>query len=191
MKSALQQRAEAAAERFRTARKPVVIEEQLEEEILFLPADSVAPLFETSTWIGKAKAQQLVESFTTRGAFRSRRTVESDFTLVQALPVVVVRNRSGDLLRLKRREQHKHNPLHGKIVIWAGGHVRREDGVNGPPSDGARSASFRKSSVSASTLRNWSSSARSGSAAAIATEPGVTSPSSTSGEPEPTTLPSP
>ena len=40
MKSALQRRAEAAAERFRTARKPVtdlvlgLIEEQLEEEIL-------------------------------------------------------------------------------------------------------------------------------------------------------------
>ena len=45
---------------------------------------------------------------------------------------MVVRNRSGDLLRLKRREQRKDSPLHGKIVIWAGGHVRREDGANGP-----------------------------------------------------------
>jgi predicted NUDIX family phosphoesterase len=119
MKSVLQQRAEAAAER-------------LKEEILFLPVDTVAPLFESTTWIGKTAAQQLVESFTTEGAFRSRETVESDITLVQALPVVVVRNRSGDLLRLKRREQRKDNPLHGKIVIWAGGHVRREDGANGP-----------------------------------------------------------
>ena len=109
-----------------------LIEEQLDEEILFLPADTVAPLFETETWIGKAAAQQLVELFTTKGTFRSRETVESDVTLVQALPVVVVRNRSGDLLRLKRREQRKDNPLHGKIVIWAGGHVRREDGANGP-----------------------------------------------------------
>ena len=109
-----------------------LIEEQLEEEILFLPADIVAPLFETRTWIGKAEAQQLVELFTTKGTFRNRESVESDFTLVQALPVVVVRNRSGDLLRLKRKEQRKDNPLHGKIVIWAGGHVRREDGANGP-----------------------------------------------------------
>ena len=128
MKSALQQCAEAATERFRTARKPVVIE----EEILFLPADTVAPLFETDTWIGRSAAQQLVELFTSEGTFRSRETVESDLMLVQALPVVVVRNRRGDLLRLKRREQRKDNPLHGKIVIWAGGHVRREDGANGP-----------------------------------------------------------
>ena len=109
-----------------------LIEEQLEEEILFLPADAVAPLFETDTWIGRTAAQQLVELFTSEGTFRSRETVESDLTLVQALPVVVVRNRRGDLLRLKRREQRKDNPLHGKIVIWAGGHVRREDGANGP-----------------------------------------------------------
>ena len=109
-----------------------LIEEQLEEEILFLPADAVAPLFETDTWIGRTAAQQLVELFTSAGTFRSRETVESDLTRVQALPVVVVRNRRGDLLRLKRREQRKDNPLHGKIVIWAGGHVRREDGTNGP-----------------------------------------------------------
>jgi predicted NUDIX family phosphoesterase len=109
-----------------------LIEEQLDEEILFLPEDTVAPLFETATWIGRAAAQQLVELFTTKGTFRSRETVESDVTLVQALPVVVVRNRSGDLLQLKRKEQRKDNPLHGKIVIWAGGHVRREDGANGP-----------------------------------------------------------
>lgn len=108
------------------------IEEQLEEEILFLPADTAEPLFGNKTWIGGTAAQRLVELFTTKGTFRSRETVESDLTLVQALPVVVVRNRSGDLLRLKRREQRRDNPLHGKIVIWAGGHVRREDGANGP-----------------------------------------------------------
>lgn len=102
------------------------------EEILFLPADTVAPLFENATWVGRTAARQLVELFTTKGTFRSRETVESDLALVQALPVVVVRNRSGDLLQLKRKEQRKKNPLHGQIVIWAGGHVRREDGANGP-----------------------------------------------------------
>ncbi len=108
-----------------------LIEEQLEEEILFLPADTVAPLFDKTTWIGGTAAQELVDLFTRKGTFRSRESVESDLAQVQALPVVVVRNRSGDLLRLKRREQHRDSPLHGKIVIWAGGHVRREDGANG------------------------------------------------------------
>ena len=109
-----------------------LIEEQLEEEILSLPADTVAPLFGETTWIGSTAAQELVDLFTSKGTFRSRASVESDLTHVQALPVVVVRKRSGDLLRLKRREQRRDSPLHGKIVIWAGGHVRREDGANGP-----------------------------------------------------------
>ena len=60
-----------------------------------------------------------------------RDAVESNETFVQALPVVVVRNRSGHILRLKRKEQKPDNPLHEKLVIWAGGHVRREDGSNG------------------------------------------------------------
>ena len=109
-----------------------LIEEQLEEEILSLPVSIVEPLFGHTTWIDKTAAQQLVELFTTKGRFGGRDAVESDITLVQALPVVVVRNRSGGLLRLKRKEQRKDNPLHGQIVIWAGGHVRREDGANGP-----------------------------------------------------------
>ena len=104
----------------------------LEEEILSLPADTAAPLFDKTTWIGSSAAQSLVDLFTSRGTFRSRESVESDPARVQALPVVVVRNGSGDLLRLKRREQRSDSPLHGKIVIWAGGHVRREDGANGP-----------------------------------------------------------
>ena len=109
-----------------------LIEEQLEEEILSLPADAVAPLFDGTTWIGGAAAQDLVDRFTARGVFKSRESVETDPARVQALPVVVVRNESGDLLRLKRREQRPDSPLHGKIVIWAGGHVRREDGADGP-----------------------------------------------------------
>ncbi len=109
-----------------------LIEEQLEEEILSLPADTVAPFFDETTWVGSTAAQGLIDLFTSQGTFRRRESVESDTARVQALPVVVVRNRSGDLLRLKRREQRRDSPLHGKIVIWAGGHVRREDGANGP-----------------------------------------------------------
>ena len=104
----------------------------VKEEILSLPADAVAPLFDGTTWIGKAAAQDLVDLFTSRGAFSSRESVESDAARVQALPVVVVRNRSGEVLRLKRKEQRRDSSLHGKVVIWAGGHVRREDGANGP-----------------------------------------------------------
>lgn len=145
MKSALQQRAEAAAARFHTARKPIVlefagvpkagksstIEEQVDKEILSLPEDAVAGLFGENTCLDAAKAGTLIERFTEHGSFDDRAVVERDGARVQALPVIVVRNRSGEVLRLKRRERRADNPLHEKLVIWAGGHVRREDGNNG------------------------------------------------------------
>lgn len=108
-----------------------LIEEQLEEEILFLPADAVAELFAGTTCISAGPGTKLLDLFASQGQFKGRETVESDESLVQALPVVIVRNRSGHVLRLKRKEQRSDNPLHEKLVIWAGGHVRREDGSNG------------------------------------------------------------
>lgn len=107
------------------------IEEQLDEEILSLPEDAVAALFGENTCLDAAKAGTLIERFTEHGSFDDRAVIERDVARVQALPVVVVRNRSGEVLRLKRRERRADNPLHEKLVIWAGGHVRREDGNNG------------------------------------------------------------
>jgi len=52
---------------------------------------------------------------------------------VQVLPVVVVRNASGHIPRLRRREKSEANPLHGKMVVWARGRVRREDNHAGQP----------------------------------------------------------
>jgi predicted NUDIX family phosphoesterase len=108
-----------------------LIEEQLEEEILFLPAADVTGLFAGLSAIGAREAESLVAVFAERGQFQSRDTVEANESLVQALPVVVVRNRNGQVLRLRRREQRTEDLLHQKVVIWAGGHVRREDGTNG------------------------------------------------------------
>ena len=110
-----------------------LIEEQLDERILRLPADEAATLFEHSTSIDRTAARRLMDRFVSAGQYVGRSIVESDDSAVQALPVVVVRNRSGDILRLKRRERRHDNPLHDKIVIWAGGHVRREDGRDGNP----------------------------------------------------------
>jgi predicted NUDIX family phosphoesterase len=108
-----------------------LIEEQLEEEILFLPSRTVDELFAGATWVDEGATKQLMELFATEGHFKGREAVESDETKIQALPVVIVRNKSGHVLRLKRKEQSPENPLHEKLVIWAGGHVRREDGTNG------------------------------------------------------------
>ena len=108
-----------------------LIEEQLDEHILRLPADEVAALFQDATCIESKAAERLIATFASKGQFVSRDRVESDDSVVQALPVVVVRNRSRNILRLRRRERRHDNPLHEKIVIWSGGHVRREDDYDG------------------------------------------------------------
>ena len=108
-----------------------LIEEQIEEKILCLPAEVAASQFGDETCLTGSAAGDLATRFTGDGQFRSREEVEADDGVVQALPVVVVRNNSGDVLRLRRRERRSDDPLHEKIVIWAGGHVRLEDNANG------------------------------------------------------------
>ena len=107
------------------------IENQLREEILCLPRTEVRRVFGSAVCLPNSEAQDLLNSFARGGKFLPRDEVEGDVSLVQALPVVVVRNRSGDVLRLRRKETNTSNPLHEKLVIWAGGHVRVEDGANG------------------------------------------------------------
>ena len=85
-----------------------------------------------SAFTGDAQAAAFVRDFSD-ASFQPREQVESDKARVQAIPIVVVRNASGEVLRLRRREKRADNPLHDKIVIWAGGHVRREDSIDGAP----------------------------------------------------------
>ena len=112
-----------------------LIEEQVAENILSCPKDRITRVFGHSNFIDVSQAEELVRLFgdDSVGSFRPRDEVENDADRVQALPVVVVRNDSGDVLRLRRREKYADNPLHDKIVIWAGGHVRSEDAANGDP----------------------------------------------------------
>ena len=112
-----------------------LIEEHVEEHILSCSKEVVTKLFVDKNFIGGSQAEELTRSFLkgSDGNFRPRDEVENDGARVQALPIVIVRNASGHVLRLRRREKADDNPLHNKIVIWAGGHVRREDAVNGDP----------------------------------------------------------
>lgn len=108
-----------------------MIDGELREDILHLPKEEISKVFVGRPSIDAASASQLLDAFSQRGRYLPRSDVEADTSSVQALPVVIVRNRSGDVLRLRRRERSVGNPLHEKIVIWAGGHVRSEDGTNG------------------------------------------------------------
>lgn len=109
-------------------------EGHVEESILSCSKRDVTDLFVGRCFVDKTGAAALVRIFGEGGgSYRPRNDVEKDDAVVQALPIVVVRNADGDVLRLRRREKSPDNPLHEKIVIWAGGHVRCEDAVNGDP----------------------------------------------------------
>lgn len=112
-----------------------LVEEQISENILSCRKETIRTVFQGDTFVDRVAAEMLVEQFSTGDTsnFMPRDYVEEDDSRVQALPIVVVRNGSGDVLRLRRRERDKQNPLHDKVVIWAGGHVRQEDAIGGDP----------------------------------------------------------
>jgi predicted NUDIX family phosphoesterase/predicted ATPase len=108
-----------------------LIAEQLDEEILCASKDDITRLFAGKTCLTGSAASPVAAHFAIAGKFVPRADAEKAADLVQALPVVVVRTKSGQVLQLRRREKTTSNPLHNKVVIWAGGHVRKEDSNNG------------------------------------------------------------
>lgn len=108
-----------------------IIEGELEEEILSLSRADFEGYMGQREVLTSEDASGLVNLFASKGQFELRDIVEPDVDRVQALPVVIIRNKSGEILQLKRREKDAKNTLHEKLVIWAGGHVRKEDSANG------------------------------------------------------------
>lgn len=109
-----------------------MIELELEEKILYIPMSEVDKIFGSSKAVADQGAAYLTSQFEKMGAYGPRGVVEADAGVVQALPVVVVRKKSGDILLLLRKEANYRNALHRQNVIWAGGHVREEDGPEDP-----------------------------------------------------------
>lgn len=109
------------------------IEEELKEDILALSKTQVEKAFGKKPCIGSKPAQTMVDQFCRQGHYGPRAEVERDMARVQALPVVVVKNKSGEILTLRRKERREGSELHERIVIWAGGHVRKEDSEDGNP----------------------------------------------------------
>jgi predicted NUDIX family phosphoesterase len=107
------------------------VENELEEEVLSLPKPTIQSFFNGAEFVGIDDAARIVEAYSASGSFIGRELVESDQDRVQALPVVIIRNSSGKILQLQRKEMNKNASLHNKLVIWAGGHVRKEDSANG------------------------------------------------------------
>lgn len=108
-----------------------IIEGELEEEILSVGRADFEAFMNGSEVLDSQRAPGLVDLFARQGTFEVRDQVEANVDQVQALPVVIIRNKTGEILQLKRREKDAKNALHEKLVIWAGGHVRKEDSANG------------------------------------------------------------
>jgi predicted NUDIX family phosphoesterase len=102
----------------------------IEEKILSAPK-SAFPSLQGTVVLRQDDAREMIEKFEAVGNFSPRKKVEADLNRLQPLPIVVVRNKSGDILRLIRRERDRNNVLDSTITVWAGGHVRREDGPSG------------------------------------------------------------
>ena len=108
-----------------------VIEEHLREDVLSLPGEDVIRMFAGRRCLNSSEAAVLAKLFVKSGKYMPREELEADKTRVQALPVVVVRNKSGRVLRLRRKEPTDKNPLYEEMVIWTGGPVRKEDEAGG------------------------------------------------------------
>jgi predicted NUDIX family phosphoesterase/predicted ATPase len=108
-----------------------LIAEQLEENILCAARNELVSLFAGKACVTGQAAMTIASHFVQSGSYVPRAQAESSKDLLQALPIIVVRNRSGRVLKLRRREKSPDNPLNDRIVIWAGGHVRKEDATNG------------------------------------------------------------
>lgn len=110
-----------------------LIEEQLDENVLSLPKPKLNNVFGANEVIDAKNTKTLIAEFVKNGRYHPREKVERDSSRVQALPIVVIKNKSGEILQLKRKEQDPKKPLHEAFVIWAGGHVRKEDRRKGSP----------------------------------------------------------
>ena len=108
-----------------------VIEEHFREDILSSSKEDVSRTFAGKKYLNSPGAAALVRLILKSGNYQPREEVRADKTRFQVLPVVVVRNNRGKVLRLCRQGQTDKNSLNEKTVIWTGGPVRKEVEASG------------------------------------------------------------
>lgn len=107
------------------------IDDVTQERILSAPKSEFSGFVKADAIVKAAGARKIIKKFEDKGDFRPRNKVESDTTRIQPLPIVVVRNKSGHILQLVRKERDTDNKLHKKVALWAGGHVHKADTAKG------------------------------------------------------------
>lgn len=97
-----------------------------EELVLGVASESLAEAgFAHGVTLGEAAGGTMATIYR-EGQFLPRSSVERDPSLLQPIPCTLIRAGSG-FLTLRRGESSRSSPLHGRSVIWVGGHVRLED----------------------------------------------------------------
>lgn len=98
-----------------------------DEEILVVQADSLVNAGLTKTFDDDIQSLSTTHNFILNNhEFVNRERAESNFQLRQIIPCgVFISNNSVLLLRAK--EQSGKGYLHNKYLLWAGGHIRRQD----------------------------------------------------------------
>ncbi len=92
------------------------------QDVLAVRRDALIRSGLTLGFTPREKTLDIIREIYASGDFRPRPEVEKDSNFLQPIPCAVVhwKNR---ILTLERQEKHKRHALHGRLVLWAGGHV--------------------------------------------------------------------
>lgn len=104
----------------------------LDEELWVIPKEALTAAGIKS---GLTTDQRVLESIhrALASGFALRRSLaEADASVIQVIPCGVLRHKN-QLLLLRRREVDSKHRLNDRYVLWAGGHIRREDVRTGQP----------------------------------------------------------
>ncbi len=109
-----------------TERALEVLDISLDERILAIPKKAIEDIYGSNSFVpneGKIEIDSLIKA---EGEYIPRSKVERSDDYVQLIPCGIIEH-EGNILLLKRKENDTQNRLHEKYVIWAGGHVRKQD----------------------------------------------------------------
>jgi predicted NUDIX family phosphoesterase/thymidylate kinase len=105
--------------------------EQFLESILVLPRELVDYLPDAGLVTDRETIRRFLAAIGQSGDFVDRRVAEESEEYVQPIPIAYFWH-DGDLLVLRRTERDQSHRMHEKCTVWAGGHIRLDDGGEDP-----------------------------------------------------------
>lgn len=103
----------------------------LGEEILVFPKKILSELNIRGGFMSDPKIlQKFSDALTSSCSFVDRKTAENNLDYIQPIPIAYFQYKDKYLLLRRSEENHK-DRMHEKYVIWAGGHVRKQDNKDG------------------------------------------------------------